>query len=678
MLMRTKGRIKDQWREQRIFELRIAIAGVLILALSGALVWRLAWLQVTRHDYFSELSQGNRVRLEAVPAPRGIIYDRNGQILAENRPAYQLELVREEVPDLDGTLKRLVAIGLIAPDALDDTRRLIRSRRAFDSVPIRLRLEEDDIARFAVRRFEFPGVDIKTRLARYYPHGEMAVHALGHVGAISEADLARIDRAEYAGSSTIGKLGLESTYEKALHGRNGSREILVNARGRSVQKIGTIDPQLRSVPAVPGSDLILSIDFDVQRVAEQAVWDRRASVVAIDPMNGDVIAFVSRPGFDPNNFARGLTRAEFAALNGNIDRPLFNRALRGVYPPGSTVKPVMALAGLAYGIVNPLETRFCRGVYTLPGSRHQYREGRGGRHGAMNLEDSIAKSCDVYYYGLATQLGVERLEEFLKPFGFGAPTGIDIAGEKAGLLPSPAWKRKAFAKPADQVWFPGETVIFGIGQGYLLVTPLQLAHIAGVLAAHGEVYKPRLVTGQRDALTGKVTPVAPVRLPDVRQASPEQWAVILRGMIGATTRGTAAAISRTAPYTIAGKTGTAQVFSVGQNEKYNEKEVADRLRDHSWFIAFAPVEAPKIAVAVIVENGGFGAAAAAPVARRVMDAYLLRKFDETPLPPADAAAKAAAAAAVTGRLASGVGAGRAATSGAATDAADAPDAGDIE
>jgi penicillin-binding protein 2 len=434
-----------------------------------------------------------------------------------------------------------------------------------------------------------------------------------------------------------------------------------------VQKIGNLAPQLRSVPGVPGQDLVLSIDFEVQRVAERAVWDRRASVVAIDPMNGDVIALVSRPGFDPNSFARGLTRAEFAALNTDIDRPLFNRALRGMYPPGSTVKPVMALAGLAYDIVNPFETRFCRGVYTLPGSRHQYREGRGGRHGAMNLEDSIAKSCDVYYYGLATQLGVERLVEFLKPFGFGEPTGIDIAGEKPGLLPSPAWKRQAFKRPADQVWFPGETVIFGIGQGYLLVTPLQLAHVVAALAAHGEVYRPRLVTGMRDPLTGRTSTVAPVRLPDVRHASPEQWQVILRGMIGATTRGTAAAISRTAPYTIAGKTGTAQVFTVGQTEKYNEKEVAERLRDHSWFIAFAPVEAPRIAIAVLVENGGFGAAAAAPVARQVMDAYLLRKFDDAPLPPADPVAKAAAVAAAIGRPPAGAPPGAAAGAARAAD-----------
>ncbi len=656
MLMRTKGRIKDQWREQRIFELRVAIAGILILLLTGALIARLSWLQISRHDYFAELSQGNRVRIEPVPAPRGIVYDRAGVILAENRPAYQLELVREEVPDLDDTLKRLVRIGLIAAEDLEETRRLIRSRRAFDSVPIRLRLNEEDIARFAVRRFEFPGVDIKTRLARFYPFDELAVHALGHVGAISEADVAKIDRAEYAGTSTIGKLGIESAYEKALHGRNGSREILVNARGRSVQKIGNLAPQLRSVPAVPGEDLLLSIDLEVQKVAERTLANRRGAVVAIDPDNGDVITLVSHPGFDPNAFARGLTRPEFAALNTNPDKPLLNRALRGMYPPGSTVKPVMALAGLAYEIIDPAKTRFCPGVFYLPGSRHAYREGRGGRHGNMNLVDSIAKSCDVYFYALSQQLGVNRIVEYLKPFGFGEPTGLDIGGEKPGLLPSPAWKQKAFSNPADRVWFPGETVNFSIGQGYMLVTPIQLAHVVSVIASRGGVYKPRLVTGLRDSLTGKVTTIAPVRSPDIKVASPEQWSLIFEGMLGATTRGTAAAIGSRSPYPIAGKTGTAQVFSVGQNEKYNEKDVADRLRDHAWFIAFAPADKPRIAIAVLVENGGFGASSAAPIARRVMDAYLLRKFDDGPLAvaqPASAATTSPAPAAADGTASSG-------------------------
>ena len=641
--MAGKGRIKDVWREQQIFVQRSVIAGVLIALMTAALITRLAWLQISRNDYFTELSQGNRVRIEPLPAARGIIYDRNGIILAENRPAYQLELVREEVPDLDDTLKRLVAIGLIEPDELDSTRRAIKSRRPFDSVPIRLRLSEEEIARFAVRRFEFPGVDIRTRLARYYPHGEIAVHALGHVGAISEKDLEKIDRAQYAGTSTIGKLGIELAYEDQLHGRNGTREILVNARGRSVEKQGSLTPQLKVVSAQPGTDLVLSLDFEVQKVAEEAVWDQRASIVAIDPQNGDVIALASRPGFDPNLFARGLTGPEFKALNENIDRPLFNRALRGTYPPGSTIKPLVALAGLTYGVATPATSRYCRGFFTLPGSSHRFRDWKPAGHGTLGMVQAIAQSCDIYFYALADQLGPTRLAEYLAHFGLGAPTGIDVGGEKSGLLPSPEWKRKAYRRPQDQVWFPGETVIFGIGQGFMLATPVQLAHVAAIVGSRGKNFRPRLVTGLRDPMTGTTTPIAPKLVEKVPVASPENWQVAIDGMYAVTHGGTASRSAAGAEYSIAGKTGTAQVFTVAQNEKYNEKNISERLRDHAWFIAFAPVEEPKIAVAVMIENGRSGSGVAAPIARKVMDAYLLRKF---PPPPTaqDAAANAAAAA----------------------------------
>jgi penicillin-binding protein 2 len=640
-----KGRIKDHWREQQIFERRALVAGVVIVLLTGALITRLAWLQISRNDYFTELSQGNRVRIEAVPAARGIIYDRNGTILAENRPAYQLELVREEVPDLESTLTRLVGIGLIAPEELDATRRVVRSRRPFDSVPIRLRLTEEEIARFAVQRFEFPGVDIKTRLARYYPHGEITVHALGHVGAISEADMARIDRAQYAGTATIGKLGIELAYEDELHGRNGTREILVNARGRSVEKQGSLTPKLRTVNATPGSDLVLSIDFDVQRVAEEAVWDQRAAIVAIDPKNGDVIALASRPGFDPNLFARGLTGAEFRALNENIDRPLFNRALRGTYPPGSTVKPMFALAALTYGVATPQTSRFCRGFFTLPGSSHRFRDWKPAGHGTLGMVQAIAQSCDIYFYALATELGPTRMAEYLAHFGFGAPTGIDVGGEKSGILPSPEWKRKAYRRPQDQVWFPGETVIFGIGQGFMTVTPLQLAHATAILASRGQNYKPRLVTALRDPISGALSPIKPNLVERVPVASAENWQVAIDGMFAVTHGGTATRAAAGAPYTIAGKSGTAQVFTVAQNAKYNEKEIGERLRDHGWFIAFAPVEDPKIAVAVLVENGRSGSGVAAPIARKIMDAYLLRKFPPPPAAdPATAGEPAAAAA----------------------------------
>ena len=391
-----------------------------------------------------------------------------------------------------------------------------------------------------------------------------------------------------------------------------------------MQREGIFAPELHSQAPIAGDDLVLSIDLPTQQAAEDARGDHRGAVVAIDPSNGDVLALASRPGFDPAAFARGLSRSEYAALADDIDKPLFNRALRGTYPSGSTIKPVIALAALTYRNVDPAKQEFFNGVFHLPGSSHLYREGKGGKHGYVDLERAIARSCDVYFYGLAATIGAEHIADFMAPFGYGQLTGIDISGEKPGLLPSPEWKRQAFKRPQDQIWFPGETVNFGVGQGYLLVTPLQLAHVAAVLAERGKSFRPRLVTGVRD-LEGNVKAIAPVPQPAIDDVSDAAWDLVLRGMIGAATYGTAAAISKGASYSIAGKTGTAQVFTVGQNEKYVEKNVAERLRDHAWFIAFAPAEAPRIAIAVLVENGGFGASAAAPIARKVMDAYLLHE-----------------------------------------------------
>lgn len=631
--MSLRGIIKDFWREQRLFEQRAIAAVVIIATLSLLLVGRLVWLQVVRYDYYTDLSQGNRVRIEPLPAPRGIIYDRQGLILAENQPAYQLELVPEQVPDLDATLQGLVRIGLLDADDVDDAKRTVRSRRPFDSVPIRLHLSESDMAAFGVNRFEFPGVDIRTRLARSYPQGETAVHALGYVGTVSAADLARIDREAYAGTSTIGKVGIEAAYEDPLRGRNGSREIMVNARGRSVEKLGTLQAALQTRPGEPGTDLFLTLDLEVQRVAEQVVRDQRAAIVALDPNNGDVIALVSRPGFDPNLFARGLTRTEYAALNDNPDRPLFNRALRGTYPPGSTIKPVVALAGLTHGIIEPDKPFFCIGYFSLPGSSHRFRDWRPKGHGAVDLRSAISQSCDPYFYSLSNQLGVRRLNAFLGQFGLGKPTGIDIGGEKSGILPSPEWKKTAFKQRSAQVWFPGETVIFGIGQGYMTSTPLQLAHMTAILATRGKNFEPRLVRAMRNPRTQRMTELTPAPLPPLQAASAEHWDLIIDGMRAVMEGGTATRSAAGAPYSIAGKTGTAQVFSVAQNARYNESAIAERLRDHAWFVAFAPIEAPRIAIAVLVENGRSGSGTAAPIARTVMDAYLLRKF-----PPADAAA----------------------------------------
>ena len=615
-------RIKDHWREQRLFDQRSLICAVLMALATLGLLARLFVLQVNRHDYYAELSQGNRVRTEPIPAARGLILDRSGEIMAGSQPAYQLELVPEEVPDVAQTLASLVQIGLIRAEDVDELERTIDSSRGFDSVPIRLRMSDEDVARFAVRRFEFPGLDIKTRQTRWYPNGNLAVHALGYVGAISEQDLKHIDRATYAGTSLIGKLGVESAFEQKLHGNNGFREVLVNAQGRSVERQGPFTQDLRTKAPTPGADLVLSIDLKVQRVAEAALAGHRGAVVALDPNNGDVIALASLPGFDPTYFGRGITTAEYGALQNDIDKPLINRALRGTYPPGSTIKPGIALAGLTYHVVDPQARKYCAGEFHLPGSARIFHEFHNEKHGYVDLDDAIARSCDIYFFGLADVLGVDRIAAFLAPFGFGKLTGIDISGEKPGILPSREWKAKAFAKPADQMWFPGETVNLGVGQGYLNVTPLQLAHYASILATRGKIWKPRLVAAYRDA-NGRLHPVPPESEGEVPGISAEDWQRVVHGMIGVTQHGTAAAIGAHAPYTFAGKTGTAQVFTVAQNEKYNAKTLDERLRDHSWFIAFAPADEPRIAVAVLQENGGPGATAAAPIARKVLDSYLL-------------------------------------------------------
>ena len=615
--------IRNPKREQHAFHRRIVLAVSLVAVAAVVLAGRLFLLQVLRHDYYLQLSQGNRARLEPIPANRGLILDRNGKVLAENQAAYQLELIREQVPDLATTLRGLAHLQLIPADEVDEIRRMVRARRGFEAVPIRLRMSEEEIARFAVHRHQFPGVDIRTRLTRFYPNGDLAVHALGYVAAIGEADLPRIDRSAYAGTTLIGKLGVESAREKELHGTNGFREVLVNAQGRSVQAQGGLAPDLKSRAPKAGEDLILSLDLVAQQAAEQALRGRRGVVVALDPANGDVLVLASQPGFDPGLFGRGLTRAEYRNLETDIDRPLFNRALRGTYPPGSTVKPVIALAGLHNGAVTPESSRFCSGEFYLPGSSRAFREGRSGRHGAVNLEDAIAVSCDVYFYGLASQLGVDKIAEFLAPFGYGKPTGIDIAGEQSGILPSREWKKNHFKRRQDQVWFPGETVNFGIGQGYMTVTPMQQAHMVATIASRGRSFKPRLVTGMRNAETGQATVVAPQALATVEGIPEADWNHVFNGMMGTMTRGTGRGVGNGAVYSVAGKTGTAQVFSVGANKKYVEKNVSERLRDHSWFIAFAPVEKPRIALVVLVENGGFGAAAAGPIARKVLDAYLL-------------------------------------------------------
>jgi len=631
-------RLKDHWAEQRLFGRRIIAATFVILLLVGVLFARLFYLQVVKHEYFSDLSQGNRIRIEPLPPSRGLILDRNGEPLALNRPAYQLELIREQTPDVEETLARLVQLDLLAADDLERLRRLIKARRSFDAVPIRLQLSEEELARFAVNRPDFPGVEVRPRLTRHYPKAGTGVHAIGYVGSISEADQERIDVANYAGTTLIGKLGVERAFEDELHGETGYQQLLVNAQGRRVDRVGMSTPELTRRQPVAGNDLYLAVDARLQQVTEDALAGQRAAVVAIDPRNGDILAFVSTPTFDPNGFARGLTYAEYAALSTDIDVPLYDRALRGVYPPGSTIKPLVALAALQHGVTEPKARRLCTGAFQLPGSSHRYRDWKKTGHGSVDMHMAIAVSCDVYFYGVSAEMGIDRMHDFLAQFGLGEKTGLDIGGERSGILPSTAWKRSAFKQRSAQVWFPGETVIAGIGQGYMLTTPLQLAHATAAIAMRGQRFKPRLVKAVRDSSTGELRELPPEALPEVQVKDPAFWDVIIGGMVGVTNDpwGTARRSQMGAPYTIAGKTGTAQVFTVGQNEKYNEADVAERLRDHALFVAFAPADDPQLAVAVVVENGRSGSGTAAPIARKIFDAYLL--------PPEQQAAAAAAVA----------------------------------
>jgi penicillin-binding protein 2 len=627
MVRSRQARIKNYFAENRLFTVRSIVAGVIAAVLLFAVAARLFYLQVLKYDYYSTLSLGNSIRTEPIPPSRGLILDRHGVVLADNLPAFNVELVREQVGDvkaLDATLAQLVSFGLLRSEEVGSIRRTILLHKVYESVPIKIQLNEQEMALFAVHRYQFTGVDIRARLARHYPLKEIAVHAIGYVSAINEQDLKQIDSAEYAGTSLIGKLGVEGAYEQQLHGKPGYREILVNAAGRPVEKQGDYAPELNTRAPVAGEDLILGLDVRVQRVAEEALAGKRGAVVALDPKTGDIIALASTPAFDPNDFVRGLSVAQYNALSNNIDVPLLNRALRGAYPPGSTVKPLYALAAQKFGAMTASQEEFCSGIFTLPGSAHQYRDDK--KHGFLDMRTAIAKSCDVYFFRVADRLKIEHMAPFMTAFGYGVLTGIDIPGEKAGLYASPEWKKRAFKRAADQVWFPGETISMGIGQGPITVTPLQQAHFAAEIAESGElIATPRLVSAIRPAGSTVVTSKIPIMMKPVGLGTPEQWSVVHDGMIGAVygPGGTAYAVGVGSKYKIAGKTGTAQVVAIKQNEKYHANEVAERNRDHAWFIAYAPFDDPKIAVSVLVENGGFGSSAAAPIARKVLDSYLL-------------------------------------------------------
>ena len=618
--------IKDVHSERRLFLARVILAIVVSLLLMGTVVARLVQLQVVDHELFAEKSQGNRVRIEPVPPIRGLVFDRKGRVIAENLPAYQLELIPEQVDDLDDTLTRLASINLIESEDIQRFKDLSRSGPRFKPVTLKFRLTEEEIANFAIQRPRFPGVDFRPRLVRHYPDGELVAHAVGYVGALNTEDLQRLDPASYAGTSHTGKTGVEGSFESDLHGDAGYRHLIANARGRQVPS--DTSELLDSLPVdqapVPGANVYLTIDLELQRIAAKALEGRRGALVALDPRNGEILALVSAPAFDPNLFAVGMSTSQYRELSDSLDRPLFNRALRGAYPPGSTIKPILALAALETNTTNLTRKTICHGYFQLPNDDHRYRDWKPEGHGPVDLHDAIAQSCDVYFYEVSGELGIDNMHDYLSRFGLGTKTGVDVGGESSGLVPSREWKKNNFRDRDNQRWYHGETVIASIGQGYMLATPLQLAAAAGALATRGERYRPHMVAAVEDALTGERRIVQPERLADVEIGNDFYWENVIGAMhdVMQGPRGTARAVGTGAPYEMAGKSGTAQVVSIAQDEEYDDAELEERQRDHALFISFAPLDDPRIAVALIVENGESGSGIAAPIAKAIMDAYL--------------------------------------------------------
>ncbi len=608
---------KDNTAENELF-FRRALVMVLVVFMGFLTVaGRLVYLQIFHHERFTMLSDSNRVRLQPLPPTRGFIFDRNGVLLADNLASYHLEITREPIKDLEATLAELRERIALTDADIERFHKLARRSPPYAGVPLRFQLTDEEIARLAIDLYRLPGVDIKADLTRRYPLGSRAVHVIGYVGRIDESELSKLDPGQYSGSTHIGKTGVERSYEAVLRGRTGYQQIETNADGRPLRV-------LSRTPPMPGQHIHLTIDIRLQAVAEKLLEGYNGAIVAIDPRNGEILALASQPVYDPNLFVNGIDFASYRALNTSKDRPLLNRALRGVYPPGSTVKPLMALAGLEYGVVNRYSSVFCPGFYRLPGVSRKFRDWKRGGHGSVNMDRAIAQSCDVYFYDLALNLGIDRIHEFLDKFSMGRLTGIDLPGEKGALLPSQEWKQRV----RKQQWFAGDTLSAGIGQGYFLATPLQLAHAVAIIARQGDNFAPRVLHATEDPSTRSKTLEAPRPLPPVMVKNPRFWDAIIAGMIHVIEGGTAHRIGVGAKYRIAGKTGTAQVFTLGQNEKYDAKRLARRLQDHALFIAFAPAEDPRIAVAVIAEHGGGGSATAAPLARKVMDAYLLDKYDD--------------------------------------------------
>lgn len=607
-------KVEDAALENRIFLNRLLISMALMLVGALLLLIRLVYLQVAGHQEYATLSRENQVKMAPIPPNRGAILDRNGEALAENYITYSLEITPERVSDIDRLLARLGEILVLTETDIADFKALKAKRKDYEGVPLRLGLSETEVARLAVKLPWLEGAEIRTRMMRNYPYRELTAHVVGYIARINEKELQELDPAQYRGTFFIGKNGLEKSYESVLHGRTGHQEYEANVRGRVIRALG-------AQPAVDGANLHLSLDIGLQKVAMEALGDFKGAVVAIEPSTGQVLALASKPSFDPNPFIQGIDRKSFAELQEDEARPLYDRATRGAYPPGSTVKPFEALAGLELLNLAPGQRIACPGYYRLPGSAHKYRDWAHSGHGATDMHLAIVQSCDVYFYELAVRLGIRRLHDFMQGrFGFGDPTGIDLPGEKAGLYPSEEWKKKR----RKQNWSLGDTVIAGIGQGFVTATPLQMARATAILANQGRKVEPRLVERIQSDL--HLEDPHPRKLSqEDRPIDPADFKTIVSAMEDVIQKGTAHRIAYGLDYSIAGKTGTAQVFTVAQNQSYKSMRLTRSMRDHAWFIAFAPSEDPKIAVAVIAENAGHGGTVAAPIARAVMDHYLRPK-----------------------------------------------------
>ncbi|MEO1956962.1 MAG: penicillin-binding protein 2 [Methylophilaceae bacterium] len=616
--MSRRLELKNYHRELRHFKLRLIVLGGVVLLGFGILLFRFYFLQVSSYEHYHALAENNRISVIPIAPTRGIITDRNGTTIAHNFFVYTLEITLAKVDDLDKTIAELSKLVEISSNDIKRFNKLKAHNHGFESISIRTRLSEVEAAKFSVNRFRFSGVEIKSRLFRHYPNGKLGVHIAGYIGRINDKDIAKLKKegvlSNYKGSGHIGKSGIEQSYEKQLHGKAGFQQVEINADGKVVRVLSSTAP-------VSGKNLTLSVDLKLQEIAEKAFGARRGALVAIQPKTGEVLALVSMPTFDPNLFIGGIDATNWQRLNESADRPMINRPLMGVYPPGSTFKPFVALAGLEAGERMPPRIKD-PGYFILPHSTHRYRDWKVGGHGLVDIKRAITVSCDTFFYGLAIELGIEKLSTFVRHFGFGKRTGIDIIGESSGLLPTPEWKMRRYKEP----WYKGDTVVVGIGQGYVLTTPMQLAHATAALANRGAAMKPHLVSAITDVKTGETTLVKPVVSEQIALTE-SNLEIVKAAMLDVTLPGgTASRVGRNAGYSIAAKTGTAQVIGIKQDEKYNAKNIAARHRDHALFIAYAPVDDPQIAIAVVVENGGHGGSVAGPIVRQLMDYYLLGKL----------------------------------------------------